>query len=58
MLAEGLRSEGIPYVDLLTEFLMAASTSSLYKPNDTHWNIMGNELASGIIREYLLTQLP
>jgi hypothetical protein len=31
--------------------------TTLYKPNDTHWNIAGNKLAARILAEHLSKQL-
>lgn len=53
MLTEKLRQANIDYLDLLPNFVAAAQTTNLYKPNDTHWNIAGNRLAAELINQHL-----
>ncbi|MDX6290636.1 MAG: hypothetical protein QOH42_2435, partial [Blastocatellia bacterium] len=36
-------------LDLYDAFSVAASSTVLYKPNDSHWNIAGNKLAAETI---------
>jgi lysophospholipase L1-like esterase len=43
----------IDYIDLYSSFKSKAGNTRLYKPNDTHWNIAGNDLAADRIAEYL-----
>jgi hypothetical protein len=52
-LRDALRARGIDVLDLLEPFRLAAGRRRLYKPNDTHWNIAGNELAAGLIARHL-----
>jgi hypothetical protein len=47
----------IDYIDLTTEFLAKSRDKRLYRPNDTHWNIAGNELAAQLILRHLSAQL-
>ncbi len=54
MVTERLRQLGIDSVDLYDAFLEASARDTLYKPQDTHWNIAGNELAATHIARYVL----
>jgi hypothetical protein len=45
-------------LDLLDGFASASTRVSLYKPNDTHWNIAGNKLAAEIIENSLFNNQP
>src|SRR5215510_781279 len=47
----------IDYIDLITEFSAKSLDKRLYRPNDSHWNIAGNELAAGQILQHLSAQL-
>jgi hypothetical protein len=47
----------IDHLDLLPSFREATTNTRLYRRNDTHWNIKGNELAAQIILKHLLAQL-
>ena len=47
----------IDYIDLITEFSNHSLNDRLYRPNDSHWNIAGNELAARIILQHLSAQL-
>jgi hypothetical protein len=47
----------IDYIDLITEFSAKSLDKRLYRPNDSHWNIAGNELAAGLILQHLSAQL-
>jgi hypothetical protein len=58
LLRRKLDSLGIQYVDLLPQLADAGRHARYYKPRDTHWNIAGNELAAGLITEYLQQKLP
>ena len=53
LLSQKLQKENISYIDILNEFQVAATKKTLYKPNNTHWNIAGNQLAADIIENYL-----
>lgn len=46
LLGEQLKNMGVPVVDLLSAFATFPKDSSLYLPNDSHWNILGNRLAA------------
>jgi len=48
-LSQMLTVLNINHLDLYHAFLQAAE-KRLYKPNDTHWNIAGNQLAASIMR--------
>jgi hypothetical protein len=52
-LAHRLAELGIDHLDLTEVFATATRKDRLYKPNDTHWNIAGNALASGQIAQWL-----
>jgi hypothetical protein len=52
-LREDLERRGVRYVDLLPGFQAAGRQRRLYRPRDTHWNIAGNRLAAGLIRDAL-----
>jgi len=51
LLSSQLEKLNIEYIDLLNDFVIASKIKRLYKPNDTHWNIAGNELAANLIYE-------
>ncbi len=53
LLAAEFEKHQINYLDLYDSFVVVNSQTSLYKPNDTHWNIPGNELGAEIINNYL-----
>jgi len=53
-----LQERGIRHVDLLDEFVAAGRGATLYKPNDTHWNIAGNRLAASILQRELFRPAP
>ena len=46
MLFRELENMKVKQIDLLEPFKQAYTREPLYKPNDTHWNIAGNKLAS------------
>jgi len=52
-LARRLRAQEIEFLDLLPAFKRAASSQSLYRTQDTHWNLEGNRLAAIEIAKYL-----
>lgn len=56
MLTDGLGGLGITYINLYPYF-KEESGERLYKPQDTHWNIAGNQLAANIIQTHLLKYL-
>ena len=47
----------IDYIDLITEFSAKSLDKRLYRPNDSHWNIAGNELAARLILQHLSANL-
>jgi hypothetical protein len=47
----------INYIDLTTEFSAHSLNDRLYRPNDSHWNIAGNELAARLILQHVSAQL-
>ena len=47
-----LADRGITTIDLLPAF-RSANDESLYKPQDTHWNLRGNQLAAEDLRRQL-----
>ncbi len=49
MLHEAFENNNIEYIDLMDEFIAASSQTRLYKPNDTHWNIAGNQFAAEVL---------
>ena len=53
LLGAKLKENKIDYVDLADDFLPASTQKTLYKPNDSHWNIEGNRLAMEIIERHL-----
>ncbi|MDJ1181926.1 SGNH/GDSL hydrolase family protein [Roseofilum casamattae] len=52
-LEEELVQAEINFLDLLPYFQGYSEMKVLYKPNDSHWNIAGNELAAELIFQYL-----
>jgi len=52
-LCSALERFNIDYLDLTSQFILAAKKEKLYKPNDTHWNIAGNKLAADLIFDRL-----
>jgi len=53
MLVEKLNEMNIKYIDLLEDLTNAGGQMLLYKPNDSHLNIDGNELVARLIAEKL-----
>ena len=51
--ADELRKEGVTVIDLLPAFAAFPKDTSLYRPNDSHWNIRGNRLAAEKLAEVL-----
>ncbi|GAA4446864.1 hypothetical protein GCM10023189_02450 [Nibrella saemangeumensis] len=58
MLAQRLRENQIPYLDLYDAFRAAIPAQELYKPSDSHWNIAGNEFAAGLLADSLSKIIP
>lgn len=56
ILKEYLNSRGIPFIDFLDDFRKKGKYQSLYKLRDTHWNELGNSLASDILFDYLVSK--
>ncbi len=52
-LSQALTMLNINHLDLYPAFLQASTEKRLYKPNDSHWNIAGNQLSASLIRHYL-----
>jgi hypothetical protein len=52
-LKELMDGEGIKYLDLLDSMVLLENKTHIYQPNDTHFNIEGNQEAAKIIREYI-----
>lgn len=42
---------------MITEFSAHSINDRLYRPNDSHWNIAGNELAARLILQHVSAQL-
>ena len=53
-----LQALGINYVDMLDDFVRQTQKQRCYKPNDTHWNIAGNELAARALFNAIMPLLP
>jgi hypothetical protein len=53
LIASALGAEGIKTLDLLPTFQEAGRSAVLYKPQDTHWNLAGNQLAAKAIGVFL-----
>lgn len=53
VISSKLRQKGIPVIDLLDEFVAHEKDTSLYIPNDSHWNILGNRLAATVLSQQL-----
>jgi len=56
-LGEQFRAHQMRYLDLVEEFSLASAQVNLYKLNDTHWNIAGNERAARALAGYLSDSL-
>ncbi|MGB3508764.1 MAG: hypothetical protein WBA93_05885 [Microcoleaceae cyanobacterium] len=54
LLSQIFEKNDINYLDLVEDFTLVGNETSLYKMNDVHWNIAGNELAAAKINKYLL----
>jgi len=55
VLGKALESEGVEVLDLLPIFRRASSGDALYRPQDTHWNRRGNEIAAESLADFLAT---
>jgi len=55
VLGRALESEGIEVLDLLPIFRRASSGDELFRPQDTHWNRRGNEVAAESLVDFLAT---
>jgi hypothetical protein len=55
VLIRTLEAAGIEVLDLLPIFLRASSGDELYRPQDTHWNRRGNEVAAESLADFLAT---
>lgn len=53
LLSQEFEKHNINYLDLVEDFVSVGAKTSLYKFNDLHWNIAGNELATATIDKYL-----
>ncbi|NJK37316.1 MAG: hypothetical protein HC835_10615 [Oscillatoriales cyanobacterium RM2_1_1] len=53
LLHQTFNQAGIDYIDPLKDFKVASAQTRLYKPNDTHWNIAGNQLAAELLETNL-----
>ncbi|MDJ0556252.1 MAG: SGNH/GDSL hydrolase family protein [Microcoleaceae cyanobacterium MO_207.B10] len=53
LLSQEFEKYNIHYIDVLDEFQAVATEKRLYKPNNTHWNISGNQFAADLIENYL-----
>jgi hypothetical protein len=53
-LRQRLAGIDLVHIDLYDAFVTAARNTNLYKPNDTHWNIVGNRFAAELIESYLV----
>lgn len=55
LLSQAFEKHNINYLDLVEDFALVGNKISVYKLNDVHWNIAGNELAAAAINRYLLS---
>ncbi|HMV45796.1 MAG TPA: hypothetical protein PK079_16675 [Leptospiraceae bacterium] len=53
-----LDSLGIKYLDLYPIMKNHPKSDFLYKPRDTHWNILGNQIASDEIKKFIQEDIP
>ncbi len=53
LLGAALAGLNIPYLDLYPGFRGVRAEPRLYKPNDSHWNIAGNQFAADTIQPWL-----
>ncbi|RKZ87643.1 MAG: hypothetical protein DRR19_13390 [Candidatus Parabeggiatoa sp. nov. 1] len=52
-LSQFFQENEIAYIDLLPAFIHEGKSKVLYRLQDTHWNIEGNQLAATLLTEYL-----
>ena len=52
-LQAGLKKMHIDFLDLYSAFAEQAKTKQLYRRRDTHWNIVGNQLAADLLQEHV-----
>jgi len=52
-LSQFFQENNIEYLDLLPSFIQQGKSKTLYRLQNTHWNIEGNQLAATILTEYL-----
>jgi len=57
-LSSELTRLSIDHLDLLPKFRAETVSGRLYKPNDSHWNIRGNEIAAKLIFDHILQKTP
>ena len=57
LLRAKLEEGKIDHMDLTPEFIGRSLNETLYRPNDSHWNIAGNALASRLIWQHVSAQL-
>jgi len=55
-LGQFFQENNIEYLDLLPSFIQQGKSKTLYRLQNTHWNIEGNQLAATILTEYLTSQ--
>lgn len=56
LVKEELNKLNIKHLDMLEQFQEKSKSTRLYKPNDSHWNIAGNELAANLLYDFLLSE--
>lgn len=52
-LAKKLKDMGVDHLDLYPYFMKEAQAKQLYRPQDTHWNIAGNQFAANLIQNHI-----
>jgi hypothetical protein len=57
MLDVELNKLDINHIDLLERFRITTREKRLYKPQDTHWNILGNQMAAILLKDFLWQRL-
>jgi len=56
-LSQFFQANDIEYLDLLPSFIQQGKSKTLYRLQDTHWNIEGNQLAASVLTEYLAKKI-
>lgn len=56
LVKEELNKLKVKHLDMLEHFQEKSKSTRLYKPNDSHWNIAGNELAANLLYDFLLSE--